>query len=90
MTIGVMIDWLRQNHLDDRGGIIALSAESLSRPGNGSYELGIVQPFRNTTEDALIAMAEASRHFSHANPTDLAQWPKWLRLATADTGQVIE
>jgi hypothetical protein len=55
MTIGVLTDWLRQHHPEIKGGIIALSSQSLGWPSNGYYELGIVQPFREASEDAWIA-----------------------------------
>jgi hypothetical protein len=54
MTIGVLADWLHQHHPEIRGGVIALSAQSLAWPSNGYYELGIVQPFRQSSEAAWI------------------------------------
>lgn len=47
LTIGVLAAWLQRAHPEVRGGIIALSIQDLTNPGNGSYELGIVQPFRH-------------------------------------------
>jgi hypothetical protein len=55
MSIGVLTDWLREHHPEIRGGIIALSSQSLGWPSNGYYELGIVQPFRRSSDDAWIA-----------------------------------
>lgn len=55
MTIGVMTDWLRQHHPEIRGGIIALSSQSLGWPSNGAYELGIVEPFRTVAESNWVA-----------------------------------
>jgi hypothetical protein len=55
MSIGVLTDWLREHHPEIRGGIIALSSQSLAWPNNGFYELGIVQPFRQPSEDDWIA-----------------------------------
>ncbi len=46
MSIGILTEWLHQHHPEIRGGIIALSVQDLGWPGNGHYELGIVQPFR--------------------------------------------
>jgi len=47
LTIDLLTEWLRHAHPEVRGGIIALSIQDLINPGNGSYELGIVQPFRH-------------------------------------------
>ncbi len=55
MSIGVLTDWLQQHHPEIRGGIIALSAQDLAWPTNGNYELGIVQPFRDASDNAWIA-----------------------------------
>ncbi len=46
MTVGILTRWLEDEQPEVRGGIVALSIGDLSAPGNGSYELGIVQPFR--------------------------------------------
>lgn len=54
MSIGILSDWLRRHHPEIRGGIIALSSQDLSWPGNGHYELGIVQPFRQIADTDWI------------------------------------
>lgn len=54
MTIGVLTDWLSEHHPEIRGGVIALSIQSLAWPNNGDYELGIVQPFRQASESGWI------------------------------------
>ncbi len=46
MTVGILTRWLRREHPEIRGGIIALSIQDFRYPGNGDYELGIVYPFR--------------------------------------------
>lgn len=55
MTIGVLTRWLQREHPEIRGGIVALSIADLANPGNGSYELGIVQPFRQLVDTPWIA-----------------------------------
>jgi hypothetical protein len=45
MTVGILTRWLERERPEVRGGIIALSAQDFSYPGNGTYELGIVYPF---------------------------------------------
>ena len=54
MSIGILTDWLRQHHPEIRGGVIALSVQDLAWPGNGHYELGIVQPFRQPSDTDWI------------------------------------
>ncbi len=54
MSIGMLTNWLRQHHPEIRGGIIALSAQDLSWPGNGYYEVGIVQPFRQASDNGWV------------------------------------
>ena len=54
MSIGMLTNWLRQHHPEIRGGIIALSAQDLSWPGNGYYEVGIVQPFRQASDNDWV------------------------------------
>lgn len=46
MSVGVIGDWLRRQHPEIRGGIIALTVQDFSAVGNGRYELEIIQPFR--------------------------------------------
>lgn len=55
MTVGILARWLEREHPELRGGIIALSIGDLTAPGNGSYELGIVQPFRRFADTPWIA-----------------------------------
>lgn len=57
LTIDLLTEWLQRAHPELRGGIIALSIQDLINPGNGSYELGIVQPFRH-----LGDIGEVSAH----------------------------
>jgi hypothetical protein len=54
LTIGILTEWLQRTHPEVRGGIIALSIQDLINPGNGSYELGIVQPFRRLADIGAI------------------------------------
>ncbi|MBK7013818.1 MAG: hypothetical protein IPH43_15275 [Xanthomonadales bacterium] len=54
MSIGILTDWLQRHHPEIRGGIIALSTQDLAWPGNGAYELGIVQPFRQASDREWI------------------------------------
>lgn len=55
MTIGILTQWLQRAHPEVRGGIIALGIQDLIYAGNGSYELGIVQPFRRIADTPWIA-----------------------------------
>ena len=50
MTVGILARWLQRNHPEIRGGIIALSIQDLMYPGNGDYELGVVEPFRRLAD----------------------------------------
>ena len=50
MTVGVLTRWLARAHPEVRGGVIALSIQDFTNPGNGAYELGIVQPFRTLAD----------------------------------------
>ena len=54
MSIGILTDWLQRHHPEIQGGIIALSTQDLAWPGNGAYELGIVQPFRQASDREWI------------------------------------
>ncbi|MEO7325559.1 MAG: hypothetical protein ABIW82_12085 [Dokdonella sp.] len=54
VTIGLLADWLQQAHSEVSGGIVALSIQDLANPGNGSYELGIVQPFRHFGDVGMV------------------------------------
>jgi lysophospholipase L1-like esterase len=54
LTIGSLTEWLHQNHPELRGGIIALADQDFAFSGNGSYELGIVQPFRRLGDISMV------------------------------------
>lgn len=54
-TIGILSRWLGRHHPEVRGGIIALSVQDLQYANNGSYELGILQPFRRIDDMPWIA-----------------------------------
>ncbi|MEO5558900.1 MAG: hypothetical protein ABIO49_03940 [Dokdonella sp.] len=54
LTIGLLAEWLQRAHPEVHGGIIALSIQDLINPGNGSYELGIVQPFRHFGDIGMV------------------------------------
>jgi hypothetical protein len=54
MTIRSLSEWLHQNHPELRGGIIALADQDFAFSGNGSYELGIVQPFRRLGDSSMV------------------------------------
>jgi hypothetical protein len=54
MTVETLYQWLRKHRPEVRGGIIALSVQDMTYPGNGSYELGIVEPFRDHTQRQWI------------------------------------
>ncbi len=63
LTIGLLSEWLQRAHPEVRGGIIALSIQDLINPGNGSYELGIVQPFRHLGDiDEVTAHVDFNRN----------------------------
>lgn len=55
MTVGVLTRWLAREHPEVRGGIVALSIQDFTNPGNGAYELGIVQPLRTLADTPWIA-----------------------------------
>lgn len=55
LTIGLLAAWLQHAHPEVQGGIIALSIQDLINPGNGSYELGIVQPFRHVGDVGMVS-----------------------------------
>lgn len=59
LTIGLLADWLQHVHPEVRGGIVALSIQDLINPGNGSYELGIVQPFRHFGDIGMVTQHAA-------------------------------
>ncbi len=68
MTLGVLEHWLAGHHPEVRGGVIALSVADFSFVGNGSYELGIVAPFRSWEDQAQL---QVHVPFERA---DLATW----------------
>jgi hypothetical protein len=55
MTLGVLTRWLAREHPEIRGGVIGVAIQDFSNPGNGAYELGIVQPFRTLADTPWIA-----------------------------------
>jgi len=75
MTIGVLTRWLAREHPEVRGGIIGLAIQDFSNPGNGAYELGIVQPFRELADTSWIA-----RHVPF-DIHDLSTWGVYSSMA---------
>jgi hypothetical protein len=55
MTVDVLTNWLAAHRPRLRGGVIAMDLTTFMYPGNGSYELAIVAPFRSFADDAVIA-----------------------------------
>ena len=55
MTLGVLTRWLAREHPEIRGGVIGVAIQDFANPGNGAYELGIVQPFRRLADTPWIA-----------------------------------
>ena len=55
MTVDVLTEWLAAHRPNLRGGVIAMDLTTFMYPGNGSYELAIVAPFRGFADDAVIA-----------------------------------
>lgn len=74
MTIGVLSEWLAREHPEIRGGLVALSIQDLMNPGNGAYELGIVEPFRRVSDTSWIAAHVPFRG------GDLATWATYSSL----------
>lgn len=75
MTIGVLTRWLAREHPEIRGGVIGVAIQDFSSPGNGAYELGIVQPFR-----ALADMPWIARHVPF-DIHDLSTWGVYSSMA---------
>ncbi|MGN6519815.1 MAG: hypothetical protein ACTHK2_10365 [Dokdonella sp.] len=75
MTIGVLARWLEREHPEIRGGVIGMSVQDFSGPGNGAYELGIVQPFRTLADTPWIA--QHVRFDLH----DLSTWGVYSSMA---------
>jgi hypothetical protein len=73
-TIGILSRWLERQHPDVRGGIIALSVQDLQFANNGSYELGILQPFRRIGDTPWIARRIP------VNRNDLESYAVWSAL----------
>jgi hypothetical protein len=46
LTLEVLVDWLRREHPELKGGVIAISALDFDKVGNGAYELGVAYPFK--------------------------------------------
>lgn len=55
MTVGVLTEWLAAQRAPLQGGIVATDVTTFMYPGNGSYELAIVAPFRRSGDYPLIA-----------------------------------
>jgi len=75
MTLGVLTRWLAREHQEIRGGIIGMAIQDFSNPGNGAYELGIVQPFRTLADTPWIA-----RHVRF-DIHDLSTWGVYSSMA---------
>lgn len=75
MTIGVLTRWLAREHPEIRAGVIGLSVQDFSGPGNGAYELAIVQPFRTLADTPWIA--QHVRFDLH----DLSTWGVYSSMA---------
>lgn len=75
MTIGVLTRWLAREHPEIRGGVIGVAIQDFSNPGNGAYELGIVQPFRTLADTPWIA--QHVRFDIH----DLSTWGVYSSMA---------
>lgn len=75
MTIGVLARWLAREHPEIRGGVIGMSVQDFAGPGNGAYELGIVQPFRTLADTPWIA--QHVRFDLH----DLSTWGVYSSMA---------
>lgn len=54
MTVDVLTDWLAANRPPLQGGLLAMDLTTFMYPGNGSYELAIVAPFRRFGDDATV------------------------------------
>ena len=54
MTVDVLTDWLAARRPPLQGGILAMDLMTFMYPGNGSYELAIVAPFRTFGDDAIV------------------------------------
>lgn len=74
MTIGVLSNWLARERPEIRGGLVALSIQDLMNPGNGAYELGIVEPFRRFSDTSWIAAHVPFRS------GDIATWATYSSL----------
>jgi hypothetical protein len=54
MTVDVVTDWLAAHRPPLQGGVLAMDLMTFMFPGNGSYELAIVAPFRGFADDATV------------------------------------
>lgn len=54
MTVDVLTDWLAAKRPPLQGGILAMDLMTFMYPGNGSYELAIVAPFRGLGGDTSV------------------------------------
>ncbi|MBX3701003.1 MAG: hypothetical protein KF903_08410 [Dokdonella sp.] len=93
MTIEVLRRWLVRTHPEVRGAVIAMSIQDFNNPGNGSYELGIVQPFRELADTAWIANHVAFDAHDAATwgvYSAMAQWRSDLRAFLANPKQRLD
>jgi hypothetical protein len=75
MTVDVLTEWLVRHKPRLQGGIIASDLTSFMYPGNGSYELGIVAPFRGINDSTSVA-----EHVPF-KLNDMATWGTYSALA---------
>jgi len=90
MTIGALGRWLASHRPEVRGGIVALSIQDFSWPGNGSYELGIVQPFRAffAVSDAMPYVPfDGSRIDTYGSRSALFEWREDVRDFARNPGK---
>lgn len=75
MTVDAVSGWVARHKPRLQGGIIASDLMSFMYPGNGSYELGIVAPFRHFGDSAAV-----TRHVPF-KLDDMATWGTYSALA---------
>ena len=56
LTLRVLLERLRQDHPEIRGGVIGLSIADFEGLGNGAYELAIVTPLRDWGDSASVSL----------------------------------
>lgn len=90
MTIGALGRWLASHRPEVRGGIVALSIQDFSWPGNGSYELGIVQPFRAffaVSDTMPYVPFDGSRIDTYGSRSALFEWREDVRDFARNPGK---